>query len=157
MHVQVKYVVDWMLALTTLSVRLCAHAAGVGGVYHTSIKALETWLAKLHAPPALTRLLIALLNDTRHNMMTIITIEDHSSVQQMEQAQDGIGWVALSNGNMSLLWKEIQHHHDISIGRHNTGERWVRPLIQKIWDVAWDQGNPRNNVLHNQENLVSIS
>jgi hypothetical protein len=43
----------------------------------------------------------------------------------------------------------------IYLGKRNTGERWVRLLIQKIWDVSWDQWDHRNGVVHKQDNLVS--
>jgi hypothetical protein len=59
------------------------------------------------------------------------------------------------NGQVSLHWKEIQHQYYIFLGKRTTGERWVWLLIQKIWDVAWDQWDHRNEVVHKQNNLVS--
>jgi hypothetical protein len=35
------------------------------------------------------------------------------------------------------------------------GERWVHLLIQKLWGVDWDQWDPRSNLVHNQENVVT--
>jgi hypothetical protein len=71
----------------------------------------------------------------------------------MDQAQNDIGWEALLNGQVSLHWKEIQHQYYIFLGKRNTGERWVRLLIEKMWDVAWDQWDHRKEVVHKQDNL----
>jgi hypothetical protein len=59
------------------------------------------------------------------------------------------------NGQVLLHWKEIQHQYYIYLGKRNTGERWVWLLVQKNWDVSWDQRDHRNEVVHNQDNLVS--
>jgi Fe-S cluster biosynthesis and repair protein YggX len=33
--------------------------------------------------------------------------------------------------------------------------RWTSELIQKIWQVAWDQWEHRNTILRNSKNLVT--
>jgi hypothetical protein len=40
-------------------------------------------------------------------------------------------------------------------GKRNSGERWVRLLIKKLWDVAWYQWDHRNEVVHKTDNLVT--
>jgi hypothetical protein len=40
-------------------------------------------------------------------------------------------------------------------GKRNSGERWVRLLIQKIWDVAWNQWEHIDEVVHKKENLFT--
>jgi hypothetical protein len=57
--------------------------------------------------------------------------------------------------NISVLWQEIQAQYFRQIGKQNSGLRWTRALIQKIWQVAWDQREHRNVILHNSENLVT--
>jgi hypothetical protein len=58
-------------------------------------------------------------------------------------------------GNTSVLWQEIQAQYFREIGKQNSGLRWTSALIQKIWQVAWDQWEHRNAILHNSENLVT--
>jgi hypothetical protein len=40
-------------------------------------------------------------------------------------------------------------------GKRNSGERWVWLLIQKLWDVAWNQWEHRNEEVYKTENLVT--
>jgi hypothetical protein len=58
-------------------------------------------------------------------------------------------------GNISVLWQEIQAQYCREIGKQNPGPRWTNALIPKIWQVAWDQWEHRNGILHNSENLIS--
>jgi Fe-S cluster biosynthesis and repair protein YggX len=58
-------------------------------------------------------------------------------------------------GNISVLWQEIQAQYFREIGKQNSGLQWTSVLIQKILQVAWDQWEHRNAILHNSENLVT--
>jgi Fe-S cluster biosynthesis and repair protein YggX len=58
-------------------------------------------------------------------------------------------------GNISVLWQEIQAQYFREIGKQNSGLRWTSALIQKILQVAWDQWEHRNVILHNSKNLVT--
>jgi hypothetical protein len=77
-------------------------------------------------------------------------------MEEIQQTQYGIGWEDLLNGNMALQWKETQQKHYILLANQNTGLHWVQLLIQKSWEVGWDQWGRRNEVIHRQENLVTI-
>jgi hypothetical protein len=55
------------------------------------------------------------------------------------------------------LWQEIQAQYFRDIGKQNSGLRWTSALIQKIWQVAWDQWEHMNVIIHNSENLVTQS
>jgi hypothetical protein len=51
-------------------------------------------------------------------------------------------------GQMGYLWKGIQQEYLEFLGRRNTGRKWVRELIKKLWGVAWDMWEHRNGILH---------
>jgi hypothetical protein len=76
-------------------------------------------------------------------------------VQELQDAQDDIGWDKFMFGNISVLWQEIQAQYFREIGKQNSGLRWTSALIQKIWKVAWDQWEHVNAILNNSENLVT--
>jgi hypothetical protein len=57
-------------------------------------------------------------------------------------------------GNISVLRQEIQAQYFRQIGKHNSGRLWTSALIHNIWQVAWDQWEHRNAILHNSENIV---
>jgi hypothetical protein len=61
----------------------------------------------------------------------------------------------MSNGQVSALWKEIEHQYFLFLGKRDSGERWVRLLIQKLWDVAWYQWEHRNEVVHKKDSVVT--
>jgi hypothetical protein len=60
-------------------------------------------------------------------------------------------------GNISVLWQEIQEQYFREIGKQNSGLHWKSALIQKLWQGVWDQWKHRNVILHNSENLITLS
>jgi hypothetical protein len=60
-------------------------------------------------------------------------------LQELQDSQDDIGWDNFMSGNISVMWQEIQAQYFQEIGKQNSGLRWTSALIQKIWQVAWDQ------------------
>jgi regulator of sirC expression with transglutaminase-like and TPR domain len=76
-------------------------------------------------------------------------------LQELQDAQDEIVWDKFMFGNISVLWQEIQAQYFREIGKQNSGLRWTSALIQKIWQVAWDQWEHRNAILHNCESLIT--
>jgi hypothetical protein len=78
-------------------------------------------------------------------------------LQELQDAQDEIGWDKFMFGNISILWQEIQAQYFRKIGKENSGLQWTRALIRNIWLVAWDQWEHRNVILYNTNNLVTQS
>jgi hypothetical protein len=76
-------------------------------------------------------------------------------LQELQYAQDDIGWDRFLFGNIYVRWQEIQAQYFLEIGKENSGLRWTRALIQNIWQVAWDQLENMNTILHNSKNLVT--
>ena len=70
-------------------------------------------------------------------------------------AQDRIGWHHFLEGSLSPLWQQVQHDYLLFIGSRRSSLRWVSALICKLWDVAWDQWEHRNGILHETENEVT--
>jgi hypothetical protein len=54
------------------------------------------------------------------------------ALQELEDAQDEIGWDNFMFGNISVLWQEIQAQYFREIGKHNSGLQWTSALIQNI-------------------------
>jgi lipopolysaccharide biosynthesis glycosyltransferase len=70
-------------------------------------------------------------------------------------AQDRSRWDRLVFVHVSKGWNEIQKEYYAELGERNTGERWVRLLIQKLWKTASDKWDHRDDVLHRLHNMVS--
>jgi hypothetical protein len=63
--------------------------------------------------------------------------------------QDLVGWQAFLEGCPVLGWQETQQRFYTWIGSGGrTGARWLPQVIHKAWDVAWDQWEHRNGILH---------
>jgi hypothetical protein len=120
-----------------------------------SLETLVKDLAKRHTHTGLTRLLLSRLLEwkTRTPRKALRTMEH--DLQELQDAQDDIGWDKFMFGNIAVLWQKIQAQYCREIGKQNSGLRWKSALIQKIWNVAWEQWEHRNAILHNSENLVT--
>jgi len=71
--------------------------------------------------------------------------------------QNVIGWNHFYEGWLSKGWISAQQAHYVKIKSMKTGGRWAVALIKKLWDMAWDMWEHRNEVLHERENLVTKS
>ena len=60
-------------------------------------------------------------------------------VEDIFNSQKQIGWRPLLGGCLSLEWAKVQSTYFKWLGVRKTGKRWVAALIQKLWDVEWDQ------------------
>jgi hypothetical protein len=61
-------------------------------------------------------------------------------------AQDRIGWRAFFEGCIAVEWSGVQEAHYLWLGRRNTGKRWATSLIVKLWEIAWDLWDHRNQI-----------
>jgi hypothetical protein len=100
-------------------------------------------------------ILVTRLNKWRYRRRISI-LQIRTETEAIQKAQDDIGWGDLLNGNMVLQWKEAQHQYYVYLSKWNTGLIWVRLLIHKLWEVAWDQWNLCNEVVHRRENIITI-
>jgi hypothetical protein len=48
-------------------------------------------------------------------------------------------------------WTEIQQHYYSLIHSRRSGRRWTIELIKRLWQIAWDIWQHRNDVLHEKE------
>jgi hypothetical protein len=120
-----------------------------------SLETLGKYLAKWHTHPGLTRFLLSRLLEwkTRKPRKAFRPMEH--DLQELQDAQDDIRWDKFIFGNISVLWQEIQAQYFQEIGKQNSEFWWTRALIQKSWQVAWDQWEHRKATLHNYENLIT--
>ena len=65
--------------------------------------------------------------------------------------QTNIGWLKALMGLLAKNWSEVQNLHIQFLGSKTSGKIWISLLIRKIWDVAWEFWNFRNNTLHGPE------
>ena len=104
--------------------------------------------------PNIVEGLLQQLRQWRTGTVTPDEFETTPDTQTAFDNQDGIGWQALLEGAPAKGWSDAQQRYYDALGRRNTGERWLTAIIQKLWDVAWDLWDHRNNVLHKKDDGV---
>ena len=74
----------------------------------------------------------------------------------MLTAQFNIGWKLCIEGCIHKSWEDIMNNYLISLDAKTTGRRWITALIKKLWDVAWDMWQHRNDALHKEQNNLKL-
>jgi putative intracellular protease/amidase len=124
-------------------------------IWKSSIDTLESWLRRQNtAPGIITAICSGLLAWHRDAPRPPIT-DTFVGVQSTAAAQDELGWQSLLEGRPAVGWRETQLAYYQWIGSRRTGRRWITALVQKLWDVAWDQWEHRNHVLHDQDTSIA--
>jgi hypothetical protein len=122
----------------------CQHVSSTT-IWDTTLKELEQWLQERQTDPSLTKTLISNLakwaSSTPHNQERT----------ELEKLQDSIGWEQLLYGRFDKSWQEIQDAYFKSLGKRNTGIRWLASIITKMWDICWDLWQTRNHHEHEHD------
>jgi lipopolysaccharide biosynthesis glycosyltransferase len=79
------------------------------------------------------------------------------AISELQAVQDKIGRDAMMFGNIYIYWREVQAQYYRELGKRYSSLHWTSMIIQKLWQLAWDQRDHRNEVLHKSENFVSLA
>ena len=72
----------------------------------------------------------------------------HTRTEHAAAEQQQIGWRNMVQGCLSKHWQEIQAQYFLTLRSRQSPKRWTSSLVQKLWDVAWDQWDHRNDAVH---------
>jgi hypothetical protein len=67
-------------------------------------------------------------------------------------AQDSNGWDNFFEGRLAQDWEQAQTAHYKWCRSRKSGRRWTIAIIQKLWDIAWDLWENRNDMIYAKEN-----
>jgi hypothetical protein len=84
---------------------------------------------------------------TRNPTQSFTAFSDPSTLH-VAQAQDAIGWVHLTEGKLSCLWRHLQANHYHSTASPRCPKKWAAGLITNLLLVTHTQWMHRNNTLH---------
>jgi hypothetical protein len=92
---------------TAARVTICTSPSAIEQ-WKISLETLGNDLAKRHTHPGLTRFLLSRIMEwkTRTPRKALRPMEH--DLQELQDAEDDIGWDSFMFGNISVLWKEIQ-------------------------------------------------
>jgi hypothetical protein len=101
----------------------------------TIINKLESWMISSHMMPQLHTVIMEGLHHWRDltQLRHILAVQD---IRDTVNLQDRIGWYQFVNGHLGNRRKGIQQEYLEFSERRNTGKKWVRELIKKLWGVA---------------------
>ena len=125
-------------------------AAPAVAVWEDSIERLNLWMKKSNTLPLLREFLCRQLLRWKRGEDLHVDCSCPPLFLQAIQDQAQIGWHAFLEGRVSKHWAVVQQAHYTSIGKKNTGQRWLSLLIRKLLDVAWDQWEHRCGQAHQQ-------
>ena len=68
--------------------------------------------------------------------------------------QDSIGWYNFTNGFISKKWRVIQKAHMKDIRSLKSPDLWMAKCQLRIWEIAWQMWQHRNDFLHNNGTTI---
>ena len=126
-------------------------------IWSTSIKNLRMWMTKQKTLPNLADVICDRLNAWRMGSQPTVQVSRFRGLRKVVKDQDECGWKAFLDGTPVLGWAEVQQAFYEWKGSRRLGQRWLSALIQKLWDVSWDQWQYRNKVLHDcDEGMLAL-
>ena len=107
---------------------------------------LKQHLRQTNTMPSITMLILSRLQAWRADEEDPTFVP--ASIRQAIEAQDDIGWKSAFHGFWSDHWSTLQDEYFRLNNIRQTGARWLSALIRKLFDVAWDQWQYRNGIVH---------
>jgi hypothetical protein len=135
---------------------LCQEPA-VYFVWALLMSSFSAWLETVHTANDVTYWIIQRLTEWRSSEPLSVAYTDMPGLLEAIAAQDLIGWLAFFEGCIAIEWAGVQEAHFIWLGRRNTGKRWATSLVVKLWEIAWDLWDHRNQVKHNLETAQDLA
>ena len=124
----------------------CQHHSS-STIWDNALIELEIWMENHFTSPHIIQALILGLHNwykgkpgTRGCLLT--------------SAQQSIGWQHVITGKFHIHWLEVQQQHFLQTGRGKKSSiRWLAQLISRIWKIAWDLWEKRNEYEHENDQL----
>jgi hypothetical protein len=110
---------------------------------------LRDWLESVHTANNISFWIIKRLTEWFSNEPFLLAYTDMPGLLLVILAQDQIGWLAFFEGCIAVEWSGVQEAHYLWLGHRNTGKRWATSLIVKLWEIAWDLWDHRNQIKNN--------
>jgi len=110
--------------------------------WEKAMKELESWLRDENTERQLRNQLMAYLQNWNSPNDTAMTPGTPMHAQEaIEKKHIWDGW-------LSKEWREQQEQAWKRMRSQKSSQRWTSELIKKLWNVAWDMWEQRNNALH---------
>lgn len=117
-------------------------------LWDTSLQALEEWMLCHNTDPILRQMILSGLKSWQQLPHDPIPL--NHEYQQLSHDQNEVGWQSLLEGRMVKGWATRQEafFRTHQYAHTSTGLRWLSSLLRQLMDIAWDQWEHRNGILH---------
>ena len=113
---------------------------------------LERWMVRKGTAPAIVRLVIEGIKKWRSPLwITVARAGKFPGLAEAQRAQETIRWERLFYGELAKGWVETQQLYNEWVRNRRSARRWGAELLKKCMEVAWDQWQHRNGILHDKE------
>jgi hypothetical protein len=138
---------------TNIHVLLCP-APSARSTAKSSILGLKVWMEKNDTHPAIVSSVIAGVSSCLRGRPPPPT--SWRVARRACAAQSTIGWRPLLYGFAAKHWQILQRHHLLAIRSRKSSRRWTIAWLRQLMQVAWDQWDHRNYILHNTQTPAKL-
>ena len=117
-----------------------------------SVVTLKLQLGRSYTSPVVINVIGRRLMEWKRGVPFSQVNTTHPFVTEALREQDLMGWDAFLEGSISKAWRQAQEYYLAFSKSPRTSKRWTSALIQKVFEVAWDQWEHRNGILHDVDN-----
>jgi hypothetical protein len=134
---------------TTTHVLQCRETEALA-IWHRSITDLERWMISNLGHPELCELIILALQKWHNQERFPLTYDIlEPQLKDAWTKQRRLGWTSFIEGYRAKEWRLCQHNYLHQIKSQRSSLLWTSRVQRKIWLIAWDMWEHRNNFLHN--------
>ena len=122
-------------------------------------KKFKKWMHRQDTDPLIQHALLQILQtfQKRQDFNTYVPTGYPDSLQRCLNAQSHIGITNMLEGMLTYDWAlEQQKYYNANKSR-KTGHRWAVGLSAQLWNIIYYMWDHRNNILHNNKELASLS
>ena len=118
---------------------------------------IRKFLIEEETQPDMSRIIMACLTSWSMDTSRYPQRTSNAEIREALDIQDqGIGWTSFFEGCIAMEWTKIQEAYYKRIGSRKSGRRWTIELIKKLFDVAWDLWDHRNDVNNAKKNQATL-
>ncbi len=113
-------------------------------VFEKHCEELDKWMRKRETCPEIAAIIRSRFRSWRANTRQETFRTTKYGIRAALEAQDKITWRAAFEGFWSTKWALAQERYYRHRGSQKSGYRWLVRLIRRIWEIAWDLWEDRN-------------
>jgi hypothetical protein len=118
-------------------------SSAVSNLWEHSLEKLRNHLLRLDTDPKIITGIIYYLTSWRTDRC-LSPITDNT-IKDMLDLQEYIGIRQFFEGWLHVVWERLQDRYYTNINSRRNGKRWLIAVITKLWEIAWDIWDFRND------------